>query len=92
MSLVEKTKELQQYQNMLMEAHITTGVEQWNKGFSAHKKETRKILLDELNKYRSWYQQQTVKKLGRTPNFKYETELLAKIELLKDLQKKVCQK
>lgn len=55
------------------------------------KTKTEKILLDELNKYKSWYQQQTTSKLDRTPNFKYETELLAKIELLKDLQKKLCQ-
>lgn len=53
------------------------------------KTKTEKILLDELNKYRSWYADQTVKKLGRTPDFKVETELLAKIELLKDLQKKL---
>lgn len=52
---------------------------------------TEKVLRDTLNKYKSWYQQQTVTKLGRTPDFKYETELLAKIELLEELRRKLCQ-
>lgn len=61
-------------------------------GFSAHKKLTGKLLRDQLNKYKSWYKEETQSKLDRSPNFKRETELLAKIELLKDLQKKLCQK
>ncbi len=58
-------------------------------GFSARKEIEQRILTDTLNKYRSWYQQQTQNKMNRTPNFKYETELLAKIELLKYLQNKL---
>lgn len=59
-------------------------------GFSAHKKEIEKVLLDELNKYRSQHSEETQSKLGRgNPNFKRETELLAKIELLKYLSDEV---
>ena len=50
-------------------------------------KEIKQKLLDKLNHLRSDYQQQTQSKLGRVSNFKYETELLAKIELLKELIK-----
>ncbi len=64
-------------------------LEQYKQKLSAQKKETAKVLRDSLNKYKSWHAQQTVTKLDRSPNFKYETELLAKIELLKELQKKL---
>lgn len=62
-------------------------------GFSAHEKVTEKLLRDQLNKYKSWYKEETQSKLDRgNPNFKRETELLAKIELLNELKKKLCQK
>lgn len=64
-------------------------LENYDRGFLAHRNKTEKILKDLYNKYNSWYQQQTQTKLGRTPNFKYETELLAKIDLLQEIKKKL---
>ena len=54
-------------------------------GYNFAQKEIKQKLLDKLNHLRSDYQQQTQSKLGRSPNYKYETELLSKIELLKEL-------
>ena len=52
-------------------------------------KEFKKKLKDEYNKYNSWLQQETSSKLDRSPNFKRETELRAKVELLKELIEKL---
>jgi len=49
----------------------------------------RQTILDLKNKYKSHLQQTTQCKLGRTPNFKYETELRAKIQVLTELEKKL---
>jgi len=55
-------------------------------GFNSAEKEIR----DLKNKYKSWLQQETQSKFGkRSPNFKRETELLAKIELLEEIEKKL---
>ena len=56
-------------------------------GRDSAQKQIKKKLLDKLNHLRSDYQQQTQSKLDRSPNYKYETELLAKIDLLKELLK-----
>lgn len=57
--------------------------------FSANKLKTEKSVKDLLNKYKSHLQQQTQSKLDRTPNFKYETELQAKISVLNELKSKL---
>ena len=56
-------------------------------GYNFAQKEIKKQLLDKLNHLRSDYQQQTQSKLDKSPNYKRETELLAKIDLLKELLK-----
>lgn len=64
----------------------------WQSTRSPHKKENKieKTLRDLKNKYKSWYQQEVQCKMGGgKPNSKRETELLAKIELLTELQKKL---
>jgi len=58
-----------------------------SEGYKLCEKEIKQKLLDKLNHLRSDYQQQTQSKLGRTSNFKYETELQAQITLLKKLMK-----
>jgi len=59
-------------------------------GFNSAEKEFKKQLRDLKNKYKSWLQQETQSKFGkRSPNFKRETELLAKIELLEEIEKKL---
>ena len=51
-------------------------------------KEIKKKLKDEYNKYNSWLQQETYFKIGKgNPNLIRETELRAKVELLKQLMK-----
>lgn len=53
------------------------------------KKEFKKKILDELNKYKSWYAQETQCKMGRgNPNLIRETELRSKINVLIELQNK----
>jgi hypothetical protein len=54
-------------------------------GYNLAGKDIRNKLRDEYNKYNSWLQQETQGKIGRSPNFKRETELRAKVELLKEL-------
>jgi hypothetical protein len=64
----------------------------WQSTRTPRKKEnkTEKTLRDLRNKYQSWYQQATQSKMGRgNPDFKYETELLAKIEVLEELKNKL---
>lgn len=51
-------------------------------------KELKQKLKDSYNKYNSWLQQETSSKLDRSHNFKRETELRAKVELLKELIEK----
>ena len=48
----------------------------------------KKTILDLLNKYRSWLSEETIAKLGRSSNFKRETELRAKIEVLQEILNK----
>ena len=75
------------------EEHLLQIKEYWQSTRIPRKKEnkTEKLLKDERNKYQSWLQQLTQCKMGRSnPDFKTETELRAKIELLKELQKKLC--
>ena len=54
-------------------------------GYNLAQKEFKNTLRDEHNKYKSWLQQQTQGKIGRSPNFKIETELRAKVECIKEL-------
>lgn len=57
-----------------------------SEGYNFAKKEIRQKLLDELNKYRSWLQQETQSKMDRrTSNVEKVIGLKAKIELLKQL-------
>jgi len=58
-------------------------------GYNLAEKEIKKKLKDEYNKYNSWLQQETYFKIGRgNPNLIRETELRAKVELLKQLMDK----
>jgi len=58
-------------------------------GYKFREKEIKKKLKDEYNKYNSWLQQETYFKIGRgNPNLIRETELRAKVELLKQLMDK----
>ena len=53
-------------------------------------KEIKKKLKDEYNKYNSWLRQETQFKIGKgNPNLIRETELRAKVELLKELIEKL---
>ena len=59
-------------------------------GYNLAEKEIKKKLKDEYNKYNSWLQQETQFKIGRgNPNLIRETELRAKVELLKELINKL---
>lgn len=60
-------------------------------GFSANKKETEKILKDLKNKYKSWLSKEKVTKLAKTPNYIKQVTLEAKIEILNEIEKKLCQ-
>jgi hypothetical protein len=56
--------------------------------YKLREKEDKKQILDLLNKYRSWLQQETQCKMGRgNPNLIRETELRAKINVLEELLK-----
>lgn len=57
-------------------------------GAKIAEKENKKRILDLLNKYRSWLSEETTAKIGRSSNFKRETELRAKIEVLQELLNK----
>lgn len=74
--LIEAEKELKQEELYLL-------------GRDSAKKEIKQKLLDKLNHLRSDYQQQIQSKMDRVSNFKYETELRAKINLLIEICKKV---
>lgn len=53
-------------------------------------KELKQKLKDSYNKYNSWLQQETQFKIGKgNPNLIRETELRAKVELLKELIEKL---
>jgi hypothetical protein len=73
------------------ESHLRQIKQFWQSTRTPRRKEdkTEKILRDLRNKYQSWYQQATQSKIGRTPNFKYETELLTKIAAIKEIQNKL---
>lgn len=59
-------------------------------GYNLAEKEIKQKLKDEYNKYNSWLQQETYFKIGRgNPNLIRETELRAKVELLKELMEKL---
>jgi hypothetical protein len=52
-------------------------------------KENKKQILDLLNKYKSWYADETRCKMGRSPNYQRELELKNKIDILIELQNKL---
>lgn len=54
-------------------------------GFSAKEEIIKQKLKDSYNKYNSWLKEETSSKLARSPNFKRETELRAKVEVLQQL-------
>ena len=59
-------------------------------GRNSAEKEIKQQILDLLNKYKSWLQQHTQSKMGRgNPDYKYEVELRAKIDVLIELEKKL---
>lgn len=72
-----------------IQAKLERQGQKYDEGFSANKLKTEKLVRDLLNKYKSHLQQQTQSKLDRTPNFKYETELQAKISVLNELKSKL---
>lgn len=53
-------------------------------------KETEKVLRDTLNKYKSLYKEETRPKLFRTPNYEKEVSYRAYIEIIIELQNKLC--
>lgn len=55
-------------------------------------KEFKKKIRDYYNKYNSWLKEETSPKLGRSPNFKRETELRAKVDCLKEILNKITPK
>lgn len=73
---------------------LTKAKNHWFDGLREHpaynfaKKEFKKEILDNLNKYRAQLQQETQCKMGRgNPNLIKETELRAKIKVLQELLK-----
>lgn len=54
-------------------------------GYKSAEKEFKKKIRDCYNKYNSWLKEETSSKLARSPNFKRETELRAKVEVLQQL-------
>ncbi len=58
-----------------------------NDAYLFAQKEFKKRILDTLNKYRSWYADETRCKMGRNPNYHRELELRSKIEVLESLLK-----
>ena len=85
---LEWTKYIKYLKSQLREAeNDEKSSELYLLGVNSARKEIKQKLLDKLNHLRSDYQQQTQSKLDRRPNFRYETELLSKIELLKELMK-----
>lgn len=63
--------------------------EAFTEGFRVNKKVTNQIVLDSLNKYRSWLSNEQIPKLGRTANFEKEVYYKACIEILSELQNKL---
>lgn len=86
-------KELQSYQNMVVEAHLTTGIEQYNigsfEGYKKHKKETNKILLDTLNLYRSRLSNEQRVKLTKIVSEEKIMLLKSQIEVIIEIQNKL---
>ena len=58
-------------------------------GFSAHEKETGKIIKDLRNKYSSHLVEHQLPKLGKTINQEEVLKLKSKLELLTELEKKL---
>lgn len=58
-------------------------------GFSAKQKQTDKILLDTLNKYRSYLSNEETPKLAKTANFERITSYKAYIEVIQEIMKKL---
>lgn len=65
--------------------------QKYNEGFSAHKKETDKILRDMLNKYKSKLSEAQTPKLTKVLNKEKVSALEAKISVIKEIQSKLCQ-
>lgn len=81
----ERLKLAEQYKQEALYG-IVKGQEFYIDGYNSAKKEIKKKLKDEYNKYNSWLQQETQFKIGKgNPNLIRETELRAKVELLKSL-------
>lgn len=53
---------------------------------------TEKILRDLKNKYKSWLKEEKVIKLAKTPNYIKEVTLQSKIDLIEEIEKKLCTK
>ena len=59
-------------------------------GANSAEKQIKQKLLDLKNKYKSELREETYSKMGkRSPNFKRTTELIAKIELLIEIENKI---
>lgn len=89
-----EVEELDGYEWSVLMEHLIKGFKtakkHWYDGLREHSaykfraKEDKKHILDLLNKYRSWLQQETQCKMGkRSPNFARELELKSKISILK---------
>lgn len=53
---------------------------------------TEKILRDLKNKYKAWLSEEKTTKLAKTPNYIKEVTLQSKIDLIEEIERKLCQK
>lgn len=58
-------------------------------GFKSANKSHKKIILDLLNKYKSWLTEEKHVKLSKTPNYIKQVTLESKIELLNEILSKL---
>ncbi len=58
-------------------------------GFAARKEIEQKVIMDNLNKYRSWLSQEETPKLDKTANYERITSYRAYIEVLEELKNKL---
>lgn len=86
-----KNKAIEYYKKHVEGVPLTQDevIESFCSGFLCREKEVKKVLNDTLNKYKSYLQQETRPKLGRTPNFEKEVSYRAYIEAIEEVIKKI---
>lgn len=91
-SIIDKMQREQLKHNTLLDTVNFIAESNFNKGFLAAKKETKEIITDLFNHYNSKLKELTKPKLDRRDRTETVIGLEAKVKLLIELKKKLCQK